>query len=255
MTFHESTRTQRTCGTAVLNYERIESMTSPSLVVGIGMLILFALPGRGDVLYDQTPPPGNPNSFDFTDFRVADDFTFSGANSITSILFYYTFAANGAATDLGAMTYAIYNNNAGAVGSLIQSESILSGNITRTGQDALCTTCASAAFTLTTTLNLPAGTYWLELHADSTLTGNNGGVPLDWANVADDFPNSGLISQWDGGSGGVPETSLVSFPGFEQFSFQLSGTPLSSAVPEPGSLALLSLGLLCGGLGLLRRAR
>lgn len=226
-------------------------MASRSFLVVAGWISLLAVPGRADILFNQTPPPSNPNSFDFTDFRVADDFTFSSNSALTSVLFYYTFASNGAATDLGPVTYAIYNNSAGTVGTLIQSETIATGNVTRTGQNALCTTCASATFSITS-LPLVAGTYWLELHAGSSLTDNNGGVPLNWANVADNFPNSGFIARWDNGSGSTPNTSLSGFAGFQQFAFELTGT--AAGVPEPGSFGLLFLGLLLG-LSLKRRAR
>jgi hypothetical protein len=219
------------------------------VLAAAGLLSWLTLPAQADILFNQTPPPSNPNSFDITSFRVADDFTFSSAATVTDILFYYAFAANGTATDLGPVTYAIYSDNAGTPGVLIQSESILTGDVTRTGQNALCTLCASATFSLIAPLDLPGGTYWLELHADATLTGDNGGTPVSWANVADDFPNSGTIAQWDNGSGGTPNTSLSSFPGFEQFAFQLSGT----TVPEPGSFVLLALGLLSLGVVFRRR--
>ncbi len=203
------------------------------------MLGILALPCYGSILFNQTPPDADPNGFSMTDFRIADDFTLATSDTITDILFYFKFASGGTADDLGALTYAMYSDNAGTPGGLLQSETIASGSITRTDQNALCTTCASATFSISS-LDLGVGTYWLELHADSTLTGNNGNFPIDWAAVAD---NTTYGARFDY-SGGVP-SSAINFPGFNQYAFQLSGIGTSNTAapaPEPDTLVFVTLG-------------
>src|SRR5258708_5807120 len=80
----------------------------------LGTLIFLALPSHAStVLFNQAPPGPDPNAVNITDFRAADDFTLGGLSTVTDILFYYRFADNGAATDLGDVTYAIYANSSG----------------------------------------------------------------------------------------------------------------------------------------------
>jgi PEP-CTERM motif len=189
---------------------------------------LLTVPGRAStVLFDQTPT--NTNGFSITDFRLADDFTLSNPSTVTDLLFYYVAQS---LSDLGAVTYAIYANNAGALGAVRQSATITSGSVTRTGQSALCPTCASASFSIAP-LPLAAGSYWLELHAGTSFTDTNGGFDVDWAAVDD---NATLVARYNA-SGLKPDTPVDS-SGFNQYAFQVIGT-----VPEPGTLALLTLGL------------
>ena len=128
------------------------------------------------VLFDQTPT--NTNSFSITEFRLADDFTLTNRSTITDLLFFYTYSSGGSPGDLGAVTYAIYTNSAGALGGVSQSETIAGGSVTRTGQSGLCPTCASATFSITP-LPLAGGTYWLELHNGASLT-DSSGFEIGW---------------------------------------------------------------------------
>jgi PEP-CTERM motif len=106
-------------------------------------------------------------------------------------------------------------------------------DFSRTGQSALCPTCASATFSIAP-LPLAAGTYWLELHAGTSFTDTNGGFDVDWAAVDD---NATLIAR-NSASGLKPDTPVDS-SGFNQYAFQAIGT----TVPEPGALTLLAVGL------------
>jgi archaellin len=119
-----------------------------SSIFAAALIGLVALPGRAStVLFDQTPT--NTNSFSITEFRLADDFTLSNQSTVTDLLFYYTYSSGGSPSDLGAVTYAIYTNNAGALGTVLELQTIASGSVTRTGQSGLCPTCASATFSIT----------------------------------------------------------------------------------------------------------
>lgn len=218
-----------------------------SLIFAAALFGFLAGPGRATVLYDQTPT--NTNGFSITDFRLADDFTLSSPSTVTDLLFFYNYSVDGSPSDLGAVTYAIYANNAGALGAVSQSETIASGSVTTTGESALCDTCASATFSITP-LTLATGIYWLELHAGTSLTdpntGNNG-YEIWWGAVDD---NATLVAQWDQGSGLTPDTAVDS-SGYNQYAFQVIGT---AAAPEPGTLALLAVGLSILAVNARRRA-
>ncbi len=209
-------------------------MKTASILSAAGLVIVLAMPGRASPLFDQTPT--NSNGFTITDYRLADDFTLSSPSTITDILFFYEAQY---ITDLGAVTYAIYTNLAGTPGLTVQSATIPSGSVTRTDQSGLCSRCADATFSIAS-LTLAPGTYWLELHADTSLTGNNGGMDVDWAAVDD---NNTLIARYNA-SGGTPDIP-VNMTGYNQYAFQLIGSTATNAptVPEPGTLALFAIGL------------
>jgi hypothetical protein len=192
---------------------------------------LLGVPGRAStILFDQTPT--NTNSFSITEFRLADDFTLSSLSTVTDLLFYYTYSEGGSPSDLDDATYAIYANHDGGLGTVLQSATIASGSITRTGQSVLCPTCASATFSIAP-LPLAGGTYWLELHNGASLTDNTG-FEIGWGAVND---NADLIARFNA-SGMTPDTPVDS-SGFNQYAFQVIGT----TVPEPGALTLLVVGL------------
>jgi hypothetical protein len=183
------------------------------------LLFLSALyPVNGGVVFSQAPPNGN--NFDITDFRLADDFALLAGTAVTQIGFWYQAQEQ---TDLAAVTYAVYVDNSGALGTLLQSETI---NSPDTSQD-LSSGLFFADFNITPLLLTGGVTYWLELHAGSSLTDTSGFV-VSWGSADDNLTQIALQSL----TLGLPDTP-VGFSGFDQYAFQLSDA--SSSAPEPAS--------------------
>ena len=145
---------------------------------------LFALPilafalaatAHADVLYLQGLSASG-NGYDITSYRLADDFVPAADATVSSISFWYAAQYQ---TDLSAVTYAIYADQAGALGTLLQSE---------TAVPALSVDAGSGQYLAQfgiTPLALAGGTpYWLELHAGASLTDDTG-YAISWL-AADD---------------------------------------------------------------------
>ena len=183
---------------------------------------MFAsIPLHAGLIFDQSPP--NLTSLDMTNFRVADNFTVAGAANLAAINFWYQAAFQ---TDLSSVTYGIYQDSGGSLGTLLYS-----------GTGAPATSADTNAFFAILSvpaLALSAGTYWLELHAGSTFTDDNGTITVWWSNADDNGTAVALMN----GSGGVPDSTAPGISGFEQMAFQLDSTTASSSTPEPESLLL-----------------
>ena len=80
---------------------------------------LVPLAKADTILFIQGPPNGN--SYDITDYRLADSFMLSGPSLLDGIDFWYQAQQE---TDLSVVTYAIYEDNVGALGASVQSETI-----------------------------------------------------------------------------------------------------------------------------------
>jgi hypothetical protein len=187
-----------------------------------------ALPAHAGLIWDQTPVNGN--ALDFTNYRVADDFTVSTFSTISAVNFWY-FAQD--QTDLSNVTYGIYQNSAGALGSLLYSGTVAPN----TSPDNASVYGDFIATISLPSLTLSAGSYWLELHAGTSFTDptDNGGLTVQWATVNDNATGEALTNPGDGSLPGTP----VNVSEFEQTAFQLNG----SAVPEPSGGLLAASGL------------
>ncbi|MGA3187138.1 MAG: PEP-CTERM sorting domain-containing protein [Bryobacteraceae bacterium] len=196
--------------------------------IGLVLIAISFLTRASTVVFDQSPP--NDNATDFVNFRLADDFALSSATLVDGIDFWYS-AQN--QSDLSSVTYAIYSNSAGSLGSLL-----FTGTLTpATSYDSIDNTFF-AALTVPD-LSLASGTYWLELHGGASLTDDNGTITVWWDSAADNATYMALQG---------PDTSAlpnqpITFSGSEQQAFQIDGTLVSATVPEPSSVLLAACGL------------
>jgi hypothetical protein len=190
--------------------------------------VLFAATAQAIPLWNQSPP--NDNATNIVDFRLADDFILNTPASVNTILFWYQAQLQ---TDLSSIVWAFYNDSSGALGSMLKS-----------GTAAPSTSVDGNAFLASfsiPSLSLSGGTYWLELHAGTSLT-DTSALAVFWAATGDNATHAALLAATPGSPG-----SPIGNSGFEQYAFQLGG----SAVPEPGAGLLFVSGLL--GLFCLRK--
>src|SRR5215471_17998146 len=196
-------------------------------------LCAAATSASAGTVYSQAPP--NLNSFDITGQRLADDFSLSQAVTVTGIDFWY--AAN-FQSDLTLVTYAIYQNAPGSLGSVLAT-----GTASPATSDQVNYFFASFAIPA---LALGPGNYWLELHSGASLA-PSGGLTVWWEAAADNATAVALSS-----SSGLPNTP-VNVSGFRNYAFDLTGA--AAGVPEPSAGVLIVAGLLCIGGARVRRSR
>jgi hypothetical protein len=188
-------------------------------------LLLLPLTVQADPLFSQGPPNGN--NFDITDYRLADDFSVPANESLDHIGFWYQAQDQ---SDLAAVTYAVYQDRGGALGALLGSGTINNPN---TSYDSL-SGLFFGDFPIAPLAVLGGSTYWLELHAGASLT-DTSGFTVSWAAADDNATQIALANYLLN-----PPDSPVNFSGFDQYAFDLGGTP----VPEPALAALILPGLL-----------
>lgn len=209
------------------------------------LLFLFAtsFASAGLIVSTGTPDFTQPNSRGIDTFRVADDFVLAGPASIDSIRLWLVTQPG---EFQGTLTYAFYQNSAGALGSLIQSGSVSGITLQNTTQiPGNIHSISQVDFSLPSALALGAGTFWLEIHHGSSLTTSTGFSNVLWA----------LTST--GGVGGNakqnPNPGLPSNSVNNELAFQLFGNDTVSPVPEPATVSISLVGL--AAIGLLRVRR
>jgi hypothetical protein len=212
-----------------------------SLTLFAAAAALTAIPAGASMLFNQNPP--NANSINMTDSRVADNFTLFGSAVLDTINFWYQTDVLGTASDLSTVAWSIYSNSGGSLGSALYS-----GTTTAATSFDAVNNADFASFAVPS-LALPAGTYWLELHAGSSLTSDNGGLTIWWSNV-DGVPSLAALYN---SALGLPNTHET-FPGFEAMAFQLVGSGVGN-VPEPTEFQMLTVGLVLLACGKAARGR
>lgn len=179
------------------------------------------------------------NARDITLFRSADDFTLGASQTVAAVQFLIT-NTNGSLLDpatnfSGSVTYAIYNNSAGSIGSQVTTGTVSGLTSTFTGltHPGSFAKINSVQFNLVSAVVLGAGTYWLELHEGPTLSTNDG-TGIGWElSGATGNALQGLAAN------GIPTGSVNN-----ELSFRLYDTAFgAAAVPEPASLAMIGAGL------------
>jgi serine/threonine protein kinase len=138
-------------------------------------------PGRNGAgaIFSNGVPADIPGS-NITALRVADDFILKAPTRIQSLEFWFGPGNGNPVSDFsGTVTYAFYNNAAGAIGSLIASGTVSGLVPIPTGRTlSICDhpphcPIQGAQFNLVAPVPLVAGTYWLELHEGTTLTSDD----------------------------------------------------------------------------------
>jgi hypothetical protein len=198
--------------------------------MAIGILLLASGAIHADTLFLQGSP--NLNSTDFVDDRVADDFTLGSASTLSQIDFWYTAFDQ---SDLSSVTYAIYNDAGGALGSQLYTGTVTPTTSFDSIDDTFYATIALPG------LSLGAGTFWLELHGGVSLTDDNGTITVWWDNADDNVTYDALLSPT--ATPLNPPSVPVTFSGSEQQAFEVDGTA-QSTVPEPSSVAITGAALL-----------
>ena len=189
------------------------------------------------MIYDNgTPDVTSSSARGITAFRSADDFTLANAANVSSVRFWMVDQPGNFS---GSITYAFYQNSAGALGSLISSATVsgitplflnqIPGNIHQIER---------VDFNLAAPLALATGTYWLELHDGSSLTTvANANTPnVLWAIVSgnpvgnakqDVIPN-------------LPTSNTGNTLAFQLFD---NSTASTNAVPEPTPVSICAISL------------
>jgi hypothetical protein len=182
------------------------------------------------IFSNGTPNLNNPNSRGITIHRSADDFTLGTASNVDSIRFWMVAEPGDFG---GTLTYAIYQNSAGALETVIDTASVTGVTPVFLNQiPQNIHAIYEVNFALPSSLALGAGTYWLELHEGPTLTTGND-VNVLWA-ITSGVTGNAKQNQ----NPTLPTTNVGN-----ALAFELVGAPSTTGVPEPGSIALTCVGL------------
>jgi hypothetical protein len=203
----------------------------------------------GTVLYTNGPVDGADNAWDITDYGVADSFSISAPSLVTGVTF-YTWDLSEEVPDTvdWLITLSAFADPSDPTQTLGSGTAGLTAVYLDTNDDGYDIYSNQLSIP---SLDLAAGTYWLQLQNATDMAGD--GNPLYWDE------NDGPSQAWNNayGPGPIdPDTTLgaCASPGDSgdcSESFQITGD--ASGVPEPGSLALVVAGLFVATL--LRRTR
>jgi len=210
------------------------------MIIKLNLLTLLAsalVANAAPLLFDNGAPDLNsPNARGIAIFRSADDFTLGSAASVSSIRFWMVDQPGNFS---GSITYAFYQNSAGALGSLISSATV--SGITPLFLNQIPVNVHQIErvdFDLPVPLALDAGTFWLELHDGSSLTtaANANTTNVLWARVSGDS------------AGNAKQSAIPNLPSNNignELAFQLFGNSSSAtnAVPEPATISICAFGL------------
>lgn len=206
-----------------------------ALLVAFAAVVPFS--GFAAVLFDQTPVTEVDSYFSdgistggsqFYAQAVADDFTISGASTLSTITFFGA-SENFFADDLSnysSFDIAILDSSFNTVASWNFATAAL--NPTLTGQTGSFTGASGYSLTANVNQNLAAGNYWLHVGAVNV---DPQGDAFQWSSSAG---NSVLAANFFDGNGW--QSFSPQDPGV---AFRLEG----SAVPEPATMAVLGLGV------------
>jgi PEP-CTERM motif len=220
----------------------------------LGLVVLASSAQAQGIVYDNGTFTGAISASSMSISAAADDFTLTSPTSFNGIRFWAMDTNVGLLENFsGALTWYIYEGSAGSPSpNAIPSTTILSQG-TVSGSDITITDTGSLLLGdprfviaqldfLIPTQNLAAGTYWLRLK-EGTDSSRYDLTPILWIRTGATIGNGFRLDRnvvtpttWD--SVGTSTTT--------DFAFQLI------SAPEPGTLALLALGMV-GGVVVKRR--
>jgi hypothetical protein len=200
------------------------------------LIALVSFSACGGVIWTQDLLQSG-NNWDMSGFVQAVDFTLTSAANVTDLRIWIADRAQSGVLDgvadsySGTLGWAIYSDNAGAPGTLLFSGTDAATSVTATG---LLSGTSREIFLVDAVLSgapsLTASTYWLAVHEGS------------WGSASD----STSVGWMEANPAGAARYNS-SDPQNPSFAAQPSGDAAfvlyDNSVPEPSSLALMSLGL------------
>ncbi len=163
-------------------------------------------------------------------FRVVEDFSLAANASDTGLRFWTQLQSS--AQTIADLTWAIYADNAGLPGAVVQS-----GSATNV---AAIVDGVTHRREVAVNFNLTAGDYLIEFYAASGLT-VEGPLVQSWAFTADNATDR--YRQGDLTAVPTIEVNPGLGSGLLHAAFQIDGTFDSAEIPEPSSTALAAFGL------------
>jgi hypothetical protein len=230
-----------------------------SLTGGLALLALTGLAlapiANAQVVYDNGSFVGADNSRNISRFAAADDFTVASSLTFSAIRFYALDFTPSLLDDFGGTLNWEIHTSSGVTPNAIPSGTIVASgttslvSVTDTGQLVDGRQVAQMDFATPST-TLSAGTYWLRIDEGEPASAYDGD-PILWLQTGGPITGNG----YRGDDDEVAPTTWF-FAGTNttrDLSFQLLNNQANAAAPEPGTFALLGVGM--GMVGVVARRK
>lgn len=201
---------------------------SLALALSVAMLsaLVAVIPVRAAVLYEQTWVAGGPRGASQGVYTTYDDFVLPTDSLITNVGWAgFTYGQDPATS--GPFTISFFEDSNSAPGNLLSSNLVSAGDMVFTPIPQFAAwSVYDISGNLATPFQATAGTrYWLSVYSTSLTaffawdgTGNVNNLSYET-----DSRRPGEFTRW-----------------YSDYTMRLSGEPWTTAIPEPGSLALLA---------------